>query len=43
MDYNKVIYNLVKNYEDITERNFIELSLVFEYYSAIIRIAKYNL
>ena len=42
MDYNKVIYNLVKNYENITERNFIELALAFEYYSAIILSNEYN-
>ena len=42
MDYNKVIYNLIKNYENITERNFIELALAFEYYSAIILSNEYN-
>ena len=42
MDYNKVIYNLIQNYENITERNFIELALAFEYYSAIILSNEYN-
>ena len=36
------IYNFIKGYEDISKRNFSELSKPFEYYSAIIMSKEYN-
>mgnify|MGYP000014667886 CR=1 FL=1 len=36
MNYNEIIYNFIKDYEDIFKCNFYELAKPFEYYSAII-------
>mgnify|MGYP001115320811 CR=1 FL=1 len=35
MNYIEIIYNFIKDYEDISKCNFYELALAFEYYSAI--------
>jgi superfamily II DNA or RNA helicase len=42
MNYTKVIYNLIKDYEDISKCNFYELAKPFEYYSAIVLSEEYN-
>jgi len=35
MNYIEIIYNSIKDYEDISKCNFYELAIPFEYYSAI--------
>ena len=42
MNYKKIIYNSIKDYEDISKCNFYELAIPFEYYSAIILSNEYN-
>ena len=42
MNYNEIIYNSIKDYEDISKCNFYELAKPFEYYSAIILSNEYN-
>ena len=42
MNYNEIIYNFIKDYEDIFKCNFYELAKPFEYYSAIILSKEYN-
>ena len=40
--YIEIIYNSIKDYEDISKCNFYELARPFEYYSAIIMSKEYN-
>lgn len=42
MNYIEIIYNFIKDYEDISKCNFYELAKPFEYYSAIILTKEYN-
>jgi hypothetical protein len=42
MNYDEIIYNFIKDYEDISKCNFYELATPFEYYSAIILTKEYN-
>jgi len=41
-NYQQIIYENIKNYEDISKCNFYELATPFEYYSAIMLSDKYN-
>ena len=40
--YREIIYNFIKDYDDISKCNFYELARPFEYYSAIIMSKEYN-
>ena len=40
-DYQEIIYEFIKNYDDIRKCNFYELATPFEYYSAIMLSDKY--
>lgn len=42
MNYNEIIYNFIKDYEDIFKCNFHELAKPFKFYSAIILTKEYN-
>ena len=42
MDYDEIIFNLVKRYDNISKCNFYELAKPFEYYSAKMLSIEYN-
>jgi hypothetical protein len=42
MDYDEIIFNLIKRYDNISKCNFYELAKPFEYYSAKMLSIEYN-